>query len=247
VFRDHFSGHAADYGRFRPTYPVALFEWLSTLVPQDAHVWDCATGNGQAARALAARFSQVFATDASDEQIAAATANPRVRFSVNPASSSGLDDHSVGLVSIAQALHWIDPAPFHQELRRVITPGGLVAAWCYELFTIDPAVDAPMLALYHDIVGADWPPERRHIETGYQKIDWPWPRLQTPDFEMVAQWEVDRVLGYLRTWSAVRRWRAREQSDPVDLVEAQIRSAWGDAPTRSVRWPLKLLVSRIAG
>jgi hypothetical protein len=104
-----------------------------------------------------------------------------------------------------------------------------------------------MLVLYHDIVGADWPPERRHIETGYQQIAWPWPRLKTPDFEMVALWGVDRVLGYLRTWSAVRRWKAREQSDPVALVEAQIRSAWGEAPTRSVRWPLKLLVSRIEG
>ena len=30
TFRDHFSGHAADYSRFRPRYPKALFEWLAT-------------------------------------------------------------------------------------------------------------------------------------------------------------------------------------------------------------------------
>jgi len=30
-FKDHFSGHAADYAAYRPTYPPALFELLASL------------------------------------------------------------------------------------------------------------------------------------------------------------------------------------------------------------------------
>jgi hypothetical protein len=106
LFRDHFSGHAAEYSRFRPTYPEALFSWLASVAPADAPVWDCATGNGQAAVALAAHYPQVWATDASAPQIASAQPHPRVTYRVADASASGLEEHSVGLVTVAQALHW---------------------------------------------------------------------------------------------------------------------------------------------
>ncbi|MEZ4316955.1 MAG: class I SAM-dependent methyltransferase [Myxococcota bacterium] len=244
TFRDHFSGHADDYSRYRPRYPDALFDWLRSEAPA-LPVWDCATGNGQAAVALAERFPDVWATDASDTQIAAAEPHPRVRYAVQPAHDSGLPADSVGLVTVAQALHWFDFPAFFAEADRVLVPGGLLVAWCYELFAITPEVDAPMLELYHDIVGADWPPERRHIEAGYTTIPWPHPTIATPDLAMEADWTVDQVLGYLRTWSATRRWQAREGRDPVALVEARIRAAWGAAPTRRVRWPLTIRASRV--
>ena len=52
-FKDHFSGHAADYAAFRPVYPPEMFDWLATLPPARRLAWDCATGNGQGARELA--------------------------------------------------------------------------------------------------------------------------------------------------------------------------------------------------
>ena len=179
TFRDHFSGHAADYSLYRPHYPETLYGWLASLVPNTTRVWDCATGNGQAAVALAEHFDAVVATDASAEQIESAIPHPRVHYGAHSASDSGLADHSVGLVTIAQALHWFDPKPFHRELTRVLQPGGVVAAWCYELFTVHPDFDVVMLRLYNDILGDDWPPERRYIETGYADIPWPWERWDT--------------------------------------------------------------------
>ena len=67
--KDHFSGHAACYQQFRPKYPDALFAYLASLCPGHGLAWDCATGNGQAAVALARYFSDVIATDLSAEQI----------------------------------------------------------------------------------------------------------------------------------------------------------------------------------
>ena len=77
-FKDHFSGHSGSYAAHRPTYPDALFSFLADCCEQHGLAWDCATGNGQAARALTPFFDKVIATDASDAQIEAAEADPRV-------------------------------------------------------------------------------------------------------------------------------------------------------------------------
>src|SRR5882672_3517429 len=89
MFHDHFSEVANRYADFRPHYPTALFDYLATLAPKDALVWDCACGNGQATLDLAQRFDRVVATDASQEQIISATPHPNVEYRVAPAEQSG--------------------------------------------------------------------------------------------------------------------------------------------------------------
>ena len=70
-FKDHFSGHAVEYAKFRPHYPDELFEYLALISPRHELAWDCATGNGQAAVGLARHFDSVIATDASAQQLQA--------------------------------------------------------------------------------------------------------------------------------------------------------------------------------
>jgi hypothetical protein len=64
-FKDYFSGHSIAYAQFRPRYPRELFVWLAEIAPARRHAWDCATGNGQTAGALAEFFDTVTATDGS--------------------------------------------------------------------------------------------------------------------------------------------------------------------------------------
>ena len=232
TFRDHFSGHANRYGDFRPRYPDALFAWLHAHAPAGL-AWDCATGNGHAATGLAA-YRDVFATDASDTQVARAEAHPRVRYAVGTAYEAPAD--ALALVTVAQALHWFDAAPFFAEVTRVLVPGGLFCAWSYGLFEVDDAVDAVVGELYREVVGPFWPPERRHVEDGYATFPWPHPLLEVPSFTMAATWSADHVLGYLRTWSASRRYVVHHGRDPVQAIEAPLRQAWGG--DRAVRWPL---------
>ena len=71
---DHFSAHAQNYARFRPTYPTELFAWLASQSPGHRLAWDCGTGNGQAALGLADHFVHVHATDLSPQQLAQARA-----------------------------------------------------------------------------------------------------------------------------------------------------------------------------
>src|SRR5215207_5405873 len=92
-FSDHFSTVARRYADYRPRYPAALFDYLAELLPRPAVAWDCACGNGQATLDLAKRCQSVIGTDASQEQIAAATGPANVEFRVAPAEQSGLADH----------------------------------------------------------------------------------------------------------------------------------------------------------
>ncbi len=100
--------------------------------------WDCATGSGQAAHALTPHFRAIVATDASKKQIAQARLHEQARYLVAPAERAPQPVASVDLVTIAQALHWLDLPAFYAEVRRVVRHGGVIAAWCYQLHTITP-------------------------------------------------------------------------------------------------------------
>ena len=241
AFHDHFSAVAAGYAAFRPGYPDALFAELARLAPARDTAWDCATGSGQAAVGLARHFRTVIATDASAEQIAAATRHERVTYRVAPAETSGLAEHSVRLVTVAQGLHWFDIPRFFSEVKRVLSPGGLVAVWCYGLPTLHDAIDGIVGAFYAQEVGPYWPPERALVEARYRTIDFPFEEIELPEFRMEADLSLEGFAGYLRTWSAVAGHARARGSDPVGPLVRRIAPHWGDpAHTRRVRWPLSV-------
>ena len=152
-FHDHFFRTSAGYAAFRPSYPAALFEMLARLAPARDVAWDCATGSGQAAIGLAQHFERVIATDASESQIAAARTHQRITYHVALAERSALPDAAAALITIAQALHWLDIEAFWDEAGRVLRPRGIVAAWCYGLLSIEPAIDAALENFYWKTVG----------------------------------------------------------------------------------------------
>lgn len=242
-FKDHFSGHSRSYAEYRPTYPHALFSFLADCCAQHRVAWDCATGNGQAALALSSIFEKVFASDASEGQIRAAKSDPRIEYFVSPAEASGLDDDSIDLITVAQALHWFDIPGFFDEAQRVLAPGGVLAVWSYDRCRVNPDCDEVINELCANIVGPYWPPERKLVDDGYRSIGLPMPAISSPDFAMKAHWRVDEMLGYLLTWSASQRYLAEYGSDPVALIEDRLRGIWGGG-SREVSWPLNLKIGR---
>jgi SAM-dependent methyltransferase len=244
TFKDHFSSGSDGYARYRPRYPQALFAELADLAPDRHTAWDCATGTGQAAVALAEHFEHVVATDASSTQLGEARRHERVSYVPATAEHAPLRDRSIDLVVVAQALHWFDLEAFYAEVRRVLRGGGVIAAIAYGLHRISPGVDAVVDHLYRDLVGPYWPPERRHIETGYASLPFPFEPMPMGAHEMRAHWSLANLTGYLRTWSAVQRYRADRDEDPVTLIEAELAHAWGETGERRVTWPLTLRCGR---
>jgi SAM-dependent methyltransferase len=249
TFKDLFSAQAADYARFRPRYPAELFAWLAAESPARGCAVDVATGNGQAALALAPHFTRVIALDASASQLAEAPPCANVTYRVAAAEATGVAAGSTDLLTAAQAFHWFRPGPFFAEAERVLRPGGVLAVWCYGLARIDPAVDAVVRHLYADVLGAYWEPERRLVEEGYRDSAFPFTPLAPPPFEMQLEWTLPDLLGYLRTWSALRGFVRQQGRDPLAPLEPALASAWGGGTaspheTRIARWTLSVRAAR---
>ncbi len=245
IFKDHFSRSARDYALNRPNYPSALFAYLASVTESQDCAWDCATGNGQAAVGLATYFKRVIATDASNKQIMEAFPHPRVRYKTSDAHQAPILDASVDLVTVAQALHWFWGDAFYKEVRRVLKPNGRLAIWTYGLFEMPerPEIMHILRTYYQEIIGPYWPPERSHVENRYQSLPFPFDEISTPSFEMTQQWDLGRVVGYLRSWSATQAYQKVHGSNPIKIIEADLAKAWGSPDqTSTISWPLTLKV-----
>lgn len=242
TFRDHFSA-AAGYARFRPRYPRALFEFLADVAPEHGLAWDCATGSGQAAVELAPYFDRVVATDASVGQLARAERKSPAWFVAGLAEAAPLPDSGVDLMTVAQALHWLDRGQFYRQARRVAKPGAVVAAWTYPLLSAGDDVDPILHRFAYETVGPWWPPESRHVRSRYRELELPFPPIDAPPITASAEWTLEHLAGYVGTWSAMHRCRAGTGRDPLPELMAELGSLWGES--RTVRWDLRLLVGRV--
>ena len=245
--KDHFSGHAALYANTRPDYPAGLFQLLAAMAPGTNRAWDCATGNGQAALSLRDYFDSVCATDASERQIRQAGRSDGIHYHAATAEASAIASGSIDLVVVAQALHWFDIEPFVDEVRRVLKREGVLAAWCYTGVRISSGVDTLVSSFYRDTVGRYWPPERRHVESGYRTLELPLIEQELPPFSIEKDWDLSRFAQYLKSWSATQKYMQDRGRDPVREFIAELGEVWGPATTkRRVRWPLAVRAGRLA-
>ncbi|HET9424188.1 MAG TPA: class I SAM-dependent methyltransferase [Gemmatimonadaceae bacterium] len=245
-FKDHFSERAPGYATFRPHYPAELAAWLGSVAPRKELAWDAACGSGQLSTLLGDHFRKVVATDASDAQVSEAAHHPNVEYRVEPAESSSLAERSADLVTVAQGAHWLNLAAFYKEAQRVGRDGSPIALIAYERTRIEPAVDAIVEAFYSGELEPWWPPERKHIETGYRDLAFPFERIEAPQLEMKASWTADQLLGYIRTWSAVRAMERENGPAATDRFAAEVRRVWRSG-AKSVSWPIFVLAGRIRG
>ncbi len=246
-FQDHFSDISSNYNLFRPRYPSALFEFLDSICSEKKLAWDCATGNGQAAFSLAQHFEMVIATDASEEQINQAEQHPRVTYQVATAENSKLPDHSVNLITVAQALHWFDMPAFYAEAKRILKPGGLLAVWTYDLLKLEIHELEPLIEnFYHNVVGPYWPPQRKLVEDRYHTIDFPFEEMEVPKFKIESAMVLEELAGYLRTWSATQRYQKEHGVDPVIDLEKDLARDWDEPEFPiTVEWPITMRVGKV--
>lgn len=246
-FLDLFSRDAGQYAASRPRYPDALYELLVGLVPRRSLAWDCATGNGQAARDLARYVDRVIATDASPEQIALAVPVSNVEYRVARAEASGLPSGAVDLVTVAQALHWLDLDAFYTEVRRVTVPQGVIAAWCYGYCHAGADLEGMLREFEEETLGPYWDPRRQWVIDAFRTIPFPFVDVPMPRLELRMRWTLRELGAYLSSWSAVSRFRLERGEDPVAPLLERMERVWRspDQP-RDITWPLGLRVGRMA-
>ncbi|MCG6540044.1 class I SAM-dependent methyltransferase [Pseudomonas sp. KSR10] len=237
-----FSIRSVDYAQFRPSYPESLFSWLAEQCPRTRCALDVAAGSGQATLPLLGHFDRVLSCDASPDQLSGSADWQSVQRFAAQAERLPLCDGRVDLMVVAQALHWFATPAFFAEAKRVLDSNGLFCAWCYSLLRIDPALDEVISRLHGETLQGYWPRGRESVDAGYQDIRAPFETIEPPEFAIEVHWNLPQLLGYLRTWSAVKQWQQAYDMDPVAQLEPDLAQRWGDPERqRRIRWPLHFL------
>jgi len=242
-----FSPLAALYAQARPGYPAELFAWLASLVDRRRLAWDCATGNGQAALGLARHFDQVVATDLSLAQLRHAPPHPGIAYVASTAEEAALPDKAVDLITVAAAVHWFDLERYAAEVRRVLRPRGVFAAWTYHVGRVDPPLDAIFARFYRDVIAPYFPPAVRLVDERYTTLDLPGEDIAVGrTFAVSAVWTLDQMLAFIGSWSATRQYIQERGEDPAALIAGELEQIWG-ARRRAltVRWPLDIRITQL--
>jgi SAM-dependent methyltransferase len=122
-----FSDRAADYVKYRPSYPVAAIDIILDGLSIATQAADIGAGTGISSRLLADRGVQVLAIEPNTVMRDAAASHPLVEFRDGKAEATQLEDASVDLVTCFQAFHWFDPEPTLLEFRRILKPTARLA------------------------------------------------------------------------------------------------------------------------
>lgn len=243
--KDLFSRQSAAYVKYRPSYPPALFDYILSFTKGRDCAWDCATGNGQAALALAASFKKVEASDISASQLQNAKKKENIEYHLCPAEHTPFAGDGFDLITVATAYHWLHHKKFRDEAMRVGKNGAVVAAWAYDLFSCeDEGINRIIDALYYETLADCWDRERKLVEERYATVAFDFDPLPARDFDIVLDMDREQFTGYLQTWSAVQTYLQKNQSSPLALIEPALNSCWMEGSKR-FHFPLFLRMGRI--
>jgi SAM-dependent methyltransferase len=136
-------GFGTAYHLARPSPPTGLLRLLCRLarVERPRLVVDVGAGTGLSTRPWADLADEVVGVEPNPEMRAAAEADtpyPNVRYVEGYSDATGLPAAGADIVTYSQSLHWMEPQPTFAEAARVLRPGGVFAAYDYEL---PPVVD----------------------------------------------------------------------------------------------------------
>ena len=135
-----FDDRAADYVKFRPSYPPAAIDAILAGLGDPAALTaaDVGAGTGISARLLGDRGVHVIAVEPGEAMAAAAAPHANVRWVNGAAEATGLNTTSVDLVLCAQSFHWFRADDAVAEFARILRPGGRLAIMWNRRVAADP-------------------------------------------------------------------------------------------------------------
>lgn len=231
-----FHHNAREYALARPGYPSEIFRLIADAAPSSNRVWDCACGNGQAARGLIAHFAHVDASDISEAQISHAPKLENVEFRTASSEHSPYPDGCFDAVCVAQAFHWFDHPAFFKECHRVLRSEGILAVWGYYRHSVDARISQVMEEHIVPLMSQRWSPRNELLWNNYADISFPYPELSFEKPEMKIRWNLDEYRSYILTWSPIRRMIEEQEGDEkkrrLETAMEQLEEAWTDEKGR---------------
>lgn len=198
---------ATDYARFRPKPPDALLDLLIQFAAArpPGLVVDLGSGTGATTVPWATRARRVVGIESNPSMLRAAPQVTGVEYALATADQTGLDDECADIVTCGQSFHWMPLRGTLREVERILKPGGLFAAFDYDIvpaitWDIDAAITR-VLAL----VGIN--PLRPEKQATLDRIGAGASFGQRREALLHARTELEAewLIGYVRTLGAVAR------------------------------------------
>jgi hypothetical protein len=89
-----------------------------------------------------------------------------------------------------------------------------------------PAIQNALLHFYSITVGPYWDPEREHIEEEYVNIPFPFEEIPYEERYVSYYWDMDTMIGFLNSWSAVSHYINERGSNPVRNFIPELEMVW---------------------
>lgn len=175
---------AANYAKFRPTYPPRLYEHIldyhlkhNKSAPKTVVDFGC--GTGQATKALGDHCQQVLGLDPSKTMIDQALQEDHaqnVDFAVCDESSleSKVAENSIDLLTAAEAAHYFSWPQFWDRAAFILKPGGTLALFSYWTFAFPEYPEVAQIiddyAYADDKCGPHWDSGRDCLNREYVDI-----------------------------------------------------------------------------
>lgn len=121
-----FTGKAELYEKYRPSYPDALVDFLYDNT-RCGCVADIGAGTGKFTRCLLKKPWRIVAVEPNADMRGKLSGIEQITIVSASAENTELEDHSVGLVTVAQAFHWFDEEKFKAECKRILAYDGRLA------------------------------------------------------------------------------------------------------------------------
>jgi ubiquinone/menaquinone biosynthesis C-methylase UbiE len=131
-----FSNRVENYVKYRPSYPEEIISFLEETIGLDKckRVVDIGSGTGIFSELFLKRGYGVTGIEPNENMRKAAENKlakyARFKSRNHQAEQTGLRSHSVDLITVAQAFHWMQPEQTKKEFLRILKPEGhIVLAW----------------------------------------------------------------------------------------------------------------------
>ncbi|MFI8893791.1 class I SAM-dependent methyltransferase [Streptomyces paradoxus] len=207
-----FGGVAESYERFRPGYPVELFEMVMAYAGRPLPTaLEIGAGTGKATRLFARRGIAVTATEPDGSMLAELRKHvPANVAAVRAAFEDLRPGERYALVYAAAALHWTNPEGRWPRVAALLEPGGVFASFGGPFRLTDPAVLEAVQTARAPFLESDEIPSPDGTPPDHE-MQWPGSELQRSEwFSDVRQAVIERhvtmsardYVGHLSTVSA---------------------------------------------
>ena len=173
-------------------------------------------------------------------------AQPNIEYRLAAAEADLGLKGQVDLIACACSLHWFDLPRFYENAKRALKPRGVLVAWTYDWpYTHSKAVDAVLARLKDEILKPYWGEASTYYFGRYENLPFPFTPIGSPQFFVPIADSKEELGRHLGTWSALKKYQAKENVDPLALIARDLDAAWRlERPALPLRVPLYMRAGR---